>query len=428
MKTAFKTGALALATACATLGHDAQAFPCGPEAPTTYLATSYGEAFPIHGVAGDHHVLFLVQPTAGVSSQPRVRVARRVGGAHLGELPAPPQGWAVPLSPFISELSRLALGGRQTGELWVSDVRVPPAVALVAPAGALVQRYTYGLGLISGFTATHRETWALPLNTVPPGAGLPNGFVYLGSLAALPDGQIVLTDTFTGALWVADQFGAAPRLAFIDPRFGPGPVGVINGVQRAPGGGFRPYTQVLPQLNGVSFGPGIESVTYAEVTDEVCVAPTGAGGLFCIDRDVLVDPATPPFAKTTGLREVLAPTPGLTDLTDGIVHDRFQPTSPWLYWQRAPSDTTPFIGSGYNTLRRIHLLTGAVEVVARTNTCFDWTYEITTLPPLVPGSPLTHVMSSVGQGPNNPDINLTLNGQQAYVGPSIVPVTVVGSR
>ena len=403
---------------------DASAAPdCGALAPNTTILASYEEAFPIHGVAGDRDVLFLVQPSAGAASQPHVRVARRADGAALPDLPAPPQGWSVPLSPFLPWLPSPGV----PGELWVSDVRVPPAGAIATPTAALIQRYTYTWSKAKGFSATHAETWTLPLNSVPPGAGLPNGFLYLGSLVGLPNGAVVLTDTFTGALWVADTFGKAPRLALIDPRFGPGPVGDITGVQRAPGGGVRPYTQALPKRDGRGYAPGIESVTYAPFTDEVCVAPTGAGGLFCVERAALLS-SDPPVAKAKAIREVLAPTPGLSDLTDGVVADRFQPTSPWLYWQRAVSDTTTFDGSGYNTLRRIHLNTGAIEVVARSNTCFDWAYELTTLPPLRAGDPNTTVMSSVGQGPNNPDINQALGGRHTFVGPAIVPVTVVDAR
>jgi hypothetical protein len=334
----------------------------------------------------------------------------------------------VPLTAWVVSFQRKGpLGGE--GELWVSDARVPPAVALAAPQPAQLYRYKYQYKPNGQFEAQLLEAVSLPTNTTPPGAGLPNGIVYLGSFTRLPTGQVLVTDTFAGAVWAAPSIQGPWQLAIIDPRLAPAPVPDIQGVQRAPGGGLRPYTLQLPAPPGapMGVGPGIESITYANRTDEVCFSPPAQGGIFCTPRATLLDAHLPPFAKLDASRVVVAPSPGLSDLSDGLTYDRFHPHSPWLYWHRAPSDQTLFDGSGVNTLRRVNLLTGQVEVIAKTNTCFDWTFEIAALPPLIPNSPFTSILSSVGQGPNDPGLNMALMGQLAFVAPALMPVTLATS-
>lgn len=401
---------------------------CGSGAPATYVAGQFEQAFPIHGVAGDHAVLFAVQQSAGIDTTPTIHAMRRLDGRPLGEVTAPPEGWGVPLSPFLLSFERTgAISSR--GEFIVTDVRIPPAQAFVAPEPAHLYRYSYTYSPFRGLRTQLVSTSTLPANTVPPGQGLPNGIVYLGSITSLPSGHVLATDTLVGSIWVAPDPSGPWTMTLIDPRFSPAPAPNLTGVQRAPGGGLRPYNLILPAPPGspTGIGPGIESITYAAVTDEVCVSSNAQGGIFCIPRPVLLDTATPPFFKAPAIREVLPPSPGLTDFSDGLAHDRFHPSSPWLYWHRAPSDATSFDGSGFNTLRRVNLLTGELEVIAKTNTCFDWTFEIAPLPPLVPNSPFTSILSSLGQGPNDPALNMSLMGQISYVAPSLMPITLATS-
>ena len=82
-------------------------------------------------------------------------------------------------------------------------------------------------------------------------------------------------------------------------------------------------------------------------------------------------------------------------------------------------------GGGYNTLRRVSVVSGRIETVARDNRIYSWANEISVLPPLVNQSPLTTVLSSVGQEYNNPDVNALLNGVPRYFAPSNLPFVVV---
>ena len=147
------------------------------------------------------------------------------------------------------------------------------------------------------------------------------------------------------------------------------------------------------------------------------------GGLYAISRSDLLNATIPPFAKGEFLREVVPPQIGLSDLTDGIVYDRFHPDTPWVYWQRATSDA---IGGGSNVLRRVHLLTGQVQEVARSNTIYDWTSNLSVLPS-PGGAPFSIVLSAMGQEENNPEVNVLLTEPQ-FVSPSLLTVVIVSHR
>jgi hypothetical protein len=388
-----------------------------------YVAAEFAQGFAIHGVGGDRTLLFAVQPSAAPARARGVHVARRVDGLDLGEVQAPPEGWGTPLTIKIEQFQNE--GPLAThGTFALLDNRVPPALA--GTQAARVYRYSYRYSLAHGFLATLVSTHVVPLNTQPPGA-LPDGTVYPGSLALLPDGGLALTDNITGAIWVTDASYDHWRMALIDPRLMFGFSDDVHGIGRDEGGGHRDYTLRVPSQPGLPpTYPGVHSIAYAAVTDEVAFVRTAPpGGIYAIGRAALLDALTPPFAKGSALREVVAPTAGLSDLTDGLDYDRFHPASEWLYWQRAPSDVA---GGGFNTLRRVSLRTGALQVVAKSNDVFDWANEISVLPPPFAHIDLgaTWILSSMGQEENNPDVNVLLNGTSRYVSPSLMPITIVG--
>ncbi len=426
--------------ACATPGADGESVANSSQALTgdggigaplvvsePFVAAQFDRAFGIHGVAGDTALLFAVVAT-GTPVQPAdVLVARRLDGANVGSVAAPTGGWRVPLSAKVVSFTRPSPGSVE-GQLLVLDAMVPPGAVMIGQGQpAKVYRVNYSYSVSAGLSTTLVNTYTLPMNTQAPGS-FPNGVAYPGSLALLPEGRLAVTDSFTGAIWLSSPDVSAWSMAAIDQAwsFAPGPD--IQGVGRAASGGTAPYTLRTPGPipGGPGFLPGAQSVTYASVTDEVCwTVSTTPGGLYCSALSLLLDTVTPPFLKGSQVRTVVAPTSGLTDFCDGVDYDRFHPTSSWLYWHRAPSDV---VGGGSNVLRRVHLVTGEVQEVARSLTVYDWTSEISVLPPLLPSSPLTTVLSSVGQEENNADVNVLLGGVSTFVGPAMMPVVVVGQQ
>jgi hypothetical protein len=385
-------------------------------------AATFPQAFPMHGVGGDETLLFGVQPAPAPEEPIGVHVASRLTGEPVADVTPPPGGWHTPLAIKIAEFQ--GQGANTRGTFLLLDAGNPPEQTGTRPA--VIYRYSYSFSPQDGYHDALLATHVLPL-AGPPGPGLPAGIVLPESMALLPGGDVAVTDTLGGAIWVAGPSLDDWRLAMIDPQFAPGfGVPEIDGIGRAPGGSTRPYRLLLPTIPGTPgpAAPGVHSIAYVPVTDEVYVIRTvSPGGLFGIPRSVLLDTRTPPFAKGAALQVVVPPTHGLSDLADGLDYDRFHPTSPWLYWQRAPSDVA---GGGFNTLRRVNLFTGAVEVVAQSNILFDFTDEISALPP--PGdSPFTYIASAMGQEENNPDINVLLGGVSSYVAPTLITVTGVSS-
>lgn len=400
------------------LGYMAPTWAAEPNPPDVvigpYAAAAFPGAFPFHGCGGDNVLLFGVQVGETPDSEAGIHVARRSNGIPIGRVTPPPVGWRVPLSLELHDFSH---DGPQTqGSFVVLDAGAEPAEAGTAPA--YIHRYSYSYSPTEGLTTTWLSTHQLPLSG-PPGPGLPTGLLLPAGFTRLPGGGIAVTDTALASIWVAGPSFEDWRLAMIDPRFAPG-FGVtdLSGVGRAPGGGTRPYLMRLPSLTpgGPPVAPGIHSITYAAVTDEVITIVTAPpGGIYAIKRDALLDQTVPPFAKGAALRAVVPAQVGLSDLTDGLIYDRFHPETFWVYWQRAVSDAA---GGGANIMRRAHLLTGEVQEVARSNELYDWTSNLSVLP-VTGNEPFTVILAAMGQEENNPEVNVLLTAPQ-YVAPSLL--------
>ena len=386
-----------------------------------YVAATFPGAFPFHGCGGDQVLLFGVQPAESPDAEVGIGVALRTTGLPIGRVSAPPIGWKVPLSLEIYDFG--GTGQNTHGSMLVLDVGVEPALAGTAPA--YIHRYAYSYSPGGGLITTWQSTHVLPLSG-PPGPGLPTGLLAPAGFVRLPGGGVAVTDTALASIWVSGPSLNDWFLAMIDPRFAPG-FGVpdLVGVGRAPGGGTRPYVVRLPSLfpGGPPVAPGIHSITYAAKTDEIIPIVTAPpGGIYGIQRSVLLDQSLPPFAKGAALRELVPPQVGLSDLTDGVIYDRFHTNTAWVYWQRSISDVA---GGGANVLRRVHLLTGAIQEVARSNELYDWTSNLSVLPP-IGNAPFTVVLSAMGQEENNPHVNVLLT-EPTFVSPSLLTGVTVSN-
>lgn len=365
-----------------------------------YPLATFPSGFEADDVTGDERLVFTgVLPSLSVA--PAVVVASRITGAPVGTLPPPPSGFILPTC--VKVVSYSTLGGRTSGELLVIDnAGLPPTARPIA------YRYHYSYAPMAGFSATLVGALPLPvLTTTPPSP--PNGVGYASGLLVLDPSTFIITDALSGGAWVCNSSFTC-QLGIVSPDLAPGAAAPFSGVGRAPSGGERPYTFVLP----TPIFPGAFGAAYVAKTDEVCVERAAApGGLWCIARTTLLDLATSPLAKTK--RVVVPPTAGVSDAGHGIAADRFHPASPWLYWAR----------SFDNTVRRVNVETLQVEVVAHSTQLFDFPTGLDVLPPLVAGSPLTTLGVAMGQEENNALLNTALGGTDAFVAPTLISAVLL---
>jgi len=389
----------------------APAFPqapgvSGPEA-IGYLPAGVS----IHGVGGDTRIVFLVLPAPAPGEPVGAYAIDRTDGAVLGRITPPPAGWRTPLSIEIEHWREDGSGSH--GSFLLLDAGGPPSSA--GQVRTVVHRYRYAYDP-PALTTMHVASYPLPLATPEAPRDLPTGIVYTDGFVRLPDGSVAVNDTPLGAIWVAGPSLANWRLAAIDADFLPAPAAPATVVGRAPGGGTRETDFWTP--GGIY--PGVHSMTYAGLTDEVCMVRTAPpGGIFCMARETLFDTRRPALGKPK--RTLVPPQIGLSDATDGLVWDRHHPRSRWVYWARAVADVR---FGGVNVLRRVDLTSGHIEEVARSNILYDFTNNLAALPPVADDT-RSVIASAVGQQQNNAALNPLLLGRPAFVAPSPIPLVRV---
>lgn len=375
-----------------------------------FAAVQFPQGFGIHGIDASRELWF-----AAVALPPGVHVARRLTGEVLGELPPPPEGFGAPVAV------RVAPGGRVV----VLDGVVAPQAAGSAPA----KLYEYEVtSTWHGFTATLVASRTLPLIALPdifvaigpePRPAVNSGIFFPIMMTILPNGAAVMTDTVTGSAWVSDPTRTTYRNAFQDPRLRPVPHAPIVGKGRAPGGGTRDYTFDVTTPPGVF--PGAFGVAYLAATDEVVFANPSQGGLWALPYTTFMSTADP-TTKSASLRPLVAsPQLGVTDLVAGLDTNRWDSSDPWVYFQRVAADEA----SGFkNVMARVHGVTGAVQVLARSSTVFDFDVAISVVEPLLPIDHIATVGSGVGQEENNPSVNALLGGVGTFVAPTPIAAVI----
>lgn len=385
---------------------------CTPESDTSAVQQNlftiarplvqFPTGFEADDVTADERLVFTgVLPSASIA--PAVVAASRATGNQVGTLPPPPGGFLLPTSIKVSSYSTSGAG--TTGELIVIDNGgLPPTAHPVAYI------YTYSHSPALGFSAALAATLPLPVLTAAPPSP-PNGVGYASGLLVLNATTRLVTDAFVGGIWVCDASFVC-QLGLASPDFAPAPAPTMTGVGRAPGGGVRTYTFQLP----IPIFPGVFGAAYVALTDEVCAERASQpGGVYCIDRAALLNTAVNPFAKAK--RTVVAPQIGVSDGGHGIAYDRFHPGSPWLYWVRALADSADNFN---NTIRRVNVVTGQVQIVFRSNSLLDFSTGLDVLPPIVANSPLTNLGIAMGQEENNAALNVALGGVDAFVSPTLI--------
>lgn len=397
----------------------------------------------IHGVGGTKSLLFALVPEPSAATPSTVLASSRLlPGPTLGAFTPPPEGFRVPLSLKVLSADPTGLSGYAV----ILDNRAKPA-ELGRPGQQPATLYKYHFALTeAGFTTNLITSFALPINTTPPGAGLPNGTVFPGSIAVIPGEGVALTDNF-GAMWfvtggvtTGDSSTAASSATpvLLDRRFIGQPGPAITGVGKiGPGAGVSgPYTLLTPPPPypvppGLGIYPGMHSVSYHPATDSICFAVTTPGGVYCITRGNLIASPVPFFAKT-GDNPALPPdfSPGAF----GMVKQVISPSDPdGVLMDGWDTDATGADASGYympaptNKLFRVALTDPSCAVVGpcpktllhqdSTGAVFNWTNELAVLPPLVPALRVSNLVVSTGQEFNNPAVNGLLTAER-YFGPS----------
>lgn len=311
----------------------------------------------IHGIAGDAEVVFVTQPFAG-----RVVVLDRDSGAEVGQIPAPPEGFALPFSVRVAS----------PGHLVVLDPGGFPDPNI--PSVARVYDYSYTFDHNEGLSATLTST--VRFDNLP--------VIFAEDVEVLPGGRKVVSESILGVLWMIEPDGT------IRPGIAP--------VSFAPGDAIPSMAPcIIPDTmaGGVlfrsagNFGPGVNAL--AERDGYLYFGSTCAGGIHRVPVASLSDTRAP-YQRAADITMV-APKVGEVDILHGIAFDRWRCEDDSLYAAEALN----------NRVVRIDVTTGQRTVIADDPALFSFPVSLQFLPgpgrrSLVVASDQEHLLSSINQG------------------------------
>ena len=150
---------------------------------------------PIAGVAGGDEVVFVGEPLNG-----SVIALSRFTGNQIGELPAPPNGFAL---PFI-------VHSLEKGKVAVLDAGGLPQPMPFVPASPSIYEYTYNVNPERGLGARLVRTVSFASVLI----GFSEDFVHLD------DGRYLISDAVLGSIWVAKPDGTI-RPGIVPKSFNP---------------------------------------------------------------------------------------------------------------------------------------------------------------------------------------------------------------
>lgn len=313
---------------------------------------------PIAGVAGGRDVVFVGEPLNG-----KVVALSRFTGRQIGELPQPPNGFALPL--IMHSLGE--------GRLAVLDAGGLPMPNPFVPANPIIYEYKYDWSAFRGFSASLTRIVSFASVLV----GFPEDFVHLD------DGRYLLSDAVLGSIWVAQTNGAI--LPGIVPRSFD-PQDFIPTLALCP---------TMPQItvNGYPFlftGSTLPGVSPLAVRDgKVYYYSPCARGIYSFPLAILSDHRLP-YERAADIRLVAA-TPSdvaVEELLD-FSFNPFDPSDRYLY----------AVDPIKLRVIRVDLANGARQVVSADPKLFDFPSSLGFLPTVGPVSELVVVSNQQERSP-----------------------------
>jgi hypothetical protein len=180
--------------------------------------------------------------------------------------------------------------------------------------------------------------------------------------------------------------------------------------------------------------PPFKGITYIDLIDKVAILRVQTpGGIFTVDRSVLLDQNVPPYAKPYSV--LVAPEIGLSDLSGDVAYDHYHPKSEWVYWQRTASEpgenqcvgAHPYSEKN-SPIYRVNVRTHKIELVAESWLFYDFPTVLSAIEPLGGSdNPLTFLVSSNVLETRVAGTNV-LAETTNLIAPTIVPIVLVGSK
>jgi hypothetical protein len=313
---------------------------------------------PIAGVAGGLDVVFVGEPLNG-----KVIALSRFTGKQIGELPPPPNGFAI---PFIIH----SLG---EGRLAILDPGGLPQPQPFVPSNPSIYEYKYSFDWFHGFSAqlVRNVSFASVL------VGFPEDFV------RLDDGRYLLSDSVLGSVWVVEPDGTIVP-GIVPKSFDP--------QDFIPALAFCP---TMPEItvNGYPFlftGSTLPGISPLAVRDgNVYYYSPCARGIYAFPVSILSDNRLP-YQRATDIR-LVAPTPADVEVEEllDFSFNPFNGSDRYLY----AADPLKL------RVIRIDLTNGSRQVVAAGPKLFDFPSSLGFLPTIGPLSQLVVVSNQQERTP-----------------------------
>lgn len=301
-------------------------------------------AFPA-GIAAASDLVFVGSPFEG-----RVAAYSRLTKKRVGDLPAPPSGFAL---PFI-------LKAVDSHTVAVLDAGGFPSPLPFVPASPTIYEYSF---------QRSPGHFSAQLTRAVPFTGALIGFSE--DLVKLEDGRYLVNDAILGSIWIANPDGS------IEPGLVPRTFEPEDAISQTYFCDTMPIVDVggLPFLFTGSTVPGITAL--AERDGVVYFSASCAGAVYSIPLASLTD-AREPWQRAADIRVVSVKPAGVeVEELLGITFDPSRPTDPYLY----AADALQL------RVIRIDVRNGHRTVIADDPTLFNFPSSLAFAPTLGHGAP-----------------------------------------